>query len=46
MGVVTHRLRAALPAEWAGRLPTIEQLESELAARCGVAGKGREAEGK
>lgn len=46
MGVVTHRLRAALPAEWAGRLPTIEQLESELAARCGVAGKGREADGK
>lgn len=39
MGVVTHRLRAALPAEWAGRLPTIEQLESELAARCGVAGR-------
>jgi len=46
MGVVTHRLRAVLPAEWEGRLPTIEQLESELAARCGVAGKSREAEGK
>lgn len=44
LGVVTHRLRAALPAEWAGRLPTIEQLESELAARCGVAGKARESD--
>lgn len=45
MGVVTHRLRAVLPAEWEGRLPTIEQLESELAARCGVAGKERDSDG-
>lgn len=36
MGVVTHRLRDGLPDRLQGRLPTIEQLESSLAARCGI----------
>ena len=38
MGVVTHRVGSALPEGWAGRLPTVEQLESELAVRCGLGG--------
>lgn len=40
MGIVTHRLRRGLPGAWEGIMPTIEQLESELAARCGLAGSG------
>ncbi|MBK8164471.1 MAG: DUF1016 family protein [bacterium] len=36
LGVVTHRLRGGLPDRLQGRLPTIEQLESSLAARCGI----------
>lgn len=45
MGVVTHRLRGGLPDAWEGRLPTIEQLECELAARCGLVGENRDPHG-
>lgn len=45
LGVVTHRLRGGLPDAWEGRLPSLEQLESELAARCGLVGERRDARG-